>query len=184
MQRLAKEGLLVSQGAGRRRRIQIPGGVTQGRTLRLAIMLYENSDRKTDYLVELVHQVQKAGHDAAFATKTLRDLGMNVNRIARFVSRAEADAWVVVAGPRDVLEWFAVQPTPTFALFGRFRQVALAGTAPSKAPAYIEMVERLVEMGHRRIVSVVREDRRKPIPASLDRFFLDQLRKHGIQTGT
>jgi DNA-binding LacI/PurR family transcriptional regulator len=45
------------------------------------------------------------------------------------------------------------------------------------------VVERLVELGHRRIVSVVREERRKPAPGMLERFFLDQLRKHGIQTG-
>jgi hypothetical protein len=183
MQRLAREGLLVSQGVGRRRRIELSAGVTRARTLRVRILLYEKSDRKTDYLVELAHLLQQAGHDSAFASKTLQDLGMNVNRIARFVSATEADAWVVIAGPREVLEWFAMQKIPTFALFGRFLQVPLAGAAPKKSPAYAKLVERLVKMGHRRIVSVVREDRRKPAPGMLDRFFLDQLRKHGIQTG-
>ena len=183
MQRLAKEGLLVSQGAGRRRRIELAAGEIRARGLRVKILLYEKSDRKTDYLVELVHLLQQAGHDSGFAAKTLQDLGMDVNRIARFVSATEADAWIVVAGPREVLEWFAMQEVPAFALFGRFLQTPLAGAAPKKSPAYAKVVERLLELGHRRIVNVVREDRRKPVPGMLDRFFLDQLRKHGIQTG-
>lgn len=183
MQRLVKEGLLVSQGAGRRRRIKLSAGVTRTRILRVRILLYEKSDRKTDYLVELAHLLQQAGHDSAFAAKTMQDLAMDVNRIAHFVSATEADAWIVVAGPRDVLEWFAMQKKPSFALFGRFPQVPVAGAAPKKSPSYAKLVERLVELGHRRIVSVVRADRRKPAPGMLDRFFLDQLRKHGIQTG-
>lgn len=183
MQRLAKEGMLVSQGRGLRRRIELSGAMPRGRTLRVAILPYEKSDRKTDYLIELVHQLQKAGHDASFVAKNMRELGMNVSRIARFVSGTEADAWVVISGPRDVLEWFAAQATPAIAMFGRFRQVAIAGTAPSKTSASIELVERLVKLGHRRIVSVVREERRKPTLGTLDRLFLDELRKHGIETG-
>jgi DNA-binding LacI/PurR family transcriptional regulator len=133
--------------------------------------------------VEVAHLLQQAGHDAAFATKTMQDLGMNLNRIARFVSATEADAWIVVAGPREVLDWFAMQKLPAFALFGRFLQVSMAGAAPKKSPVYATVIERLVKMGHRRIVSVVREDRRKPAPGLLEQFFLDQLSKHGIQTG-
>lgn len=183
LQRLTKKGLLVSQGPGRRRKIQVTEGVTRRRSLRIAILLYEPSDRKTDYLVELVRQLQKAGHNAAFLEKTMHDFGMNVNRIARHVSTAEADAWVVIAGPRDVLEWFSRLSTPTFALFGRFRQVNLPGTGPMKNNAIIELVHRLVKWGHRRIVNIVRQDHRKPLPGTLDHLFLDELEKHGIQTG-
>ncbi len=183
MQRLAREGLLVSQGRGMRRRIELSGALPQPRALRVAILLYEKTDGRRDYLIGLIHELRKAGHEAEFASRTMRELGMEVNRIARFVSSTEADAWVVVAGPRDVLEWFAGQETPTIALFGRFRQVALAGTAPRKIPAYIEIVDQLVKLGHRRIVYVVREDRRKPVPGALERLFLEELGKHGIETG-
>jgi DNA-binding LacI/PurR family transcriptional regulator len=183
MRRLAKEGLLVSQGPGRRRRIVLSKGLTRARTLRVMILLYENSDKKRDYLVELFHRLQEAGSSVAFAAKTMRDLGMDVKRIARFASAQEADAWVVVAGPRDVLEWFSQQAKPAFALFGRSKEVPLAATAPKKGDAYADLVKRLVGMGHRSIVSVVREDRRKPTPAFVDRLFLEQLGSHGIQTG-
>ena len=151
--------------------------------LRIRILLYEKSDRTIHYLVELVHLLQEAGHDAAFADKAMRDLGMDVRRIARFAESTEADAWVVASGPRDVLDWFAAQPTPAFALFGRLMNVRLASISPKKAGVYAEVVKRLVEMGHRRIIHLVREDRRKPTPGFLERLFLDELEKHGIHTG-
>ena len=183
MRRLAKEGLLVSQGPGRRRQIKLSPGFTRVRALRVMILLYEDSDKKTDYLVELVHRLQESGHDAVFAPKTMQNLGMAVKRIARFAATEKADAWVVVAGPRDVLEWFAAQPAPAFALFGRSTQVPLASTSPKKAEALIELTDRLVDLGHRRIVLLAREERRKPDPGFLERLFLNQLEKRGIRTG-
>lgn len=93
LQLLEKEGLVVGQGAGRRRRVELPQGATRNRTLRIKILLYEGADRKTDYLLELFHRLREAGHDAVFATKTMRDLGMNYKRVARFVEATEADVW-------------------------------------------------------------------------------------------
>ena len=184
MQLLAREGLLISQGSGKKRRIVLSSGMTPTRPLQVKILLYEKSDRKTDYLVELLHLLKNAGHEAAFAANTMRGMDMSLQRITNFVQRTEADAWVVVSGPRDVLNWFARQSTPAFALFGRSSAVPMAATAPIKADAYAAVVEQLVGMGHRRIVNIVREDRRKPTPSFLDRFFLGQLTKHGIPTGS
>lgn len=184
MQLLSREGLLVSQGRGKRRRIFLSGSTNPIRPLQVKILLYEKSDRKTDYLVELLHLLKNAGHEAAFAGNSMRGLDMSLQRITNFVSRAEADAWIVVAGPRKVLEWFAEQKTPALALFGRSTEVPMAATVLRKMDAYAQAVDQLVKMGHYRIVNVVREDRRKPTPSLLDRFFLEQLAKHGIQTGS
>ena len=114
MRRLARQGLLVSQGAGRRRRIVLPQGAAKPRKLRLMILLYEESDRKASYMVDLLRRLQDTGHDAAFADKTMRSFGMEVKRIARFVKATGADAWVVMAGSRGVLDWFARRATPAF----------------------------------------------------------------------
>ncbi len=179
---LEAEGALVSEGPGRGRRIE-QGPVTRTRKLRVMILLYEKSDRRTDYLVELLHRLQEAGHRADFASKTMKDLGMDVERIVRFVSQEEADAWVVVAGSLDVLKWFSEQPVPAFALFGRLTEVPLASTSPRKSDAIVELVDRLVDFGHRRIVMLTREDRRKPIPGLSERVFLDRLGERGITTG-
>jgi DNA-binding LacI/PurR family transcriptional regulator len=153
------------------------------RTLRVTILLDEKSDRKMDHPLEPVQRLQGAGHVAGFAEKTMRGLGMDVKRIARFAGTMMVDAWVVVAGPRDVLEWFAEPPTPAFALFGRLTQVNLASTSPKKAGAPPDLADRLIDLGHRRIVILAREDRRKPDPGFLERLFLDHLEKREIPTG-
>lgn len=44
-----------------------------------------------------------------------------------------------------------------------------------------ELVDSLVEMGHRRIVLINCEDRRKPPPGGFEQEFLKQLEHHGIQ---
>lgn len=178
---LEDEGLLVSRGAGREREISRSVDFTSS-SLRVAILLYEPADRQMHYIVDLRHQLAEAGHVARYAEKTLCELGMDVNRIARLVEKTQADAWVVVAGSRDVLEWFAARPTPAFALFGRLMQVPLAGTSPKKAGALHELIDRLVALGHRRIVMLVREERRKPEPGFFERLYLDHLESCGIQT--
>lgn len=180
---LEKEGLLLSQGVGRRRRIQPAAAQAARASLKVQLLLYEASDRKIDYLLELIYQLREAGHDAAFADKSMLELGMNASRVARFVASTEADAWIVASGSREVLEWFSNQPTPAFALFGRLTSVDMASTSPRAADAIAELVQRLVDWGHRRIVYLVREERRKPTPGFLENYFLEQLKSHGIAAG-
>jgi DNA-binding LacI/PurR family transcriptional regulator len=183
MQRLSRQGLLISEGTGRRRRILLLEGAARPRTLRVMILLYEESDRKASYLVDLLHRLRDTGHDAIFADKTMRDLGMNVERVARYAQKMEVDAWVVMAGSRDVLDWFAGQNIPTFALFGRNTHSTLASISLQKPAALIELANLLVELGHQRIVILAREERRRPTPAFLEQLFLDRLEELGIPTG-
>lgn len=180
---LEKQGILESQGAGRKRRINRDQIASKSSGLRVQMFLYEKSDQKLYYLIEILHLLQAAGHHASFATKTLTGLGADLGRVASFVESTDTDAWVVVSSSRDVLEWFAEQGTPAFALFGRAGNVPLASIAPKKAEAFIEGIERLVKLGHRRIVYLVREERRKPTPGFMERLFLEQLEIHGIQAG-
>lgn len=180
---LEKDGLLERQGVGRGRKI-LSGGDAGGQQLRVIMLAYERSDMSTDYHMEIIHRLQAAGNVAEFAAKTMHDLGMNAERIARFVATVEADAWIVIAGSRDVLDWFAQQSVPTFALFGRMMHVDLAGTYPLKMPAYRKFVGRLVALGHRRISMLTRADRRRPTPGLLEQHFLDLLGEHGIMTGS
>lgn len=182
LQLLENEGLLVSRGAGREREI-VESGKSAPPALRLVILLYEPADRQVHFMVDLRHQLAEAGHTAHFAAKTMSELGMKLSRIARLVEQTEADAWVVLAGPRDVLEWFAAWSTPAFAIFGRLIEVPLASTSPKKAGALYELVDRLVSLGHRRIVMLAREDRRKPHPGFFERLFFEKLESCGIQTG-
>ena len=182
LQLLEKEGLLISQGPGRRRRIRIPENIAPI-SMRVGILPYEEGDRTTHYFLEMQHKLQDAGHSAGFVPKTLHQLGMDVERVARFIQDTDMDAWIIVAGSRGVLEWFADQPLPAFALFGRRRGVPIAGTGPDKLSAMQKAVERMLEIGHRRIVLLMREEHRKPRPGYLAQAFLDAMESHGLQTG-
>lgn len=180
---LEREGLLEKQGAGQQRRIRLDN-IKHSPTLRVSILPYEKASCKIDYLVDLRHQLEEAGHQAAIAGKSLQQLGMNPDKVAKFVEQTPADAWIVVSASKEVLEWFANQPLPAFALFGRLKEMSLAGTGPGKSAAVAKAVDRLVELGHSRIVMLCREERRKPNPGFVERVFLQQLEAHGILTGS
>lgn len=119
-----------------------------------------------------------------FAPRCLIDLRMDVQRVAKMVSRIEADAWVIVAGSQEILQWFASHPKPALALFGRRRMVKIAGVGPDHQPALLDVTRRLVQLGHRRIVTLVRPERRIPQPGRLERAILDELTAHGISVGS
>jgi DNA-binding LacI/PurR family transcriptional regulator len=53
-----------------------------------------------------------------------------------------------------------------------------------KSPAVAEALQRLVALGHRRIVMLAGEDRRKPTPGLLERRYLDELERLGVEVGT
>ena len=177
---LEREGMLEGQGPRRRRRITLAAGGEQGSRLRVAILDYDGPELNE---FEMLHLLESAGHTAFFAGRSLLGLGMDVRRVARLVAKTEADAWVVCAGSREVLEWFAAQPVPAFALFGRRQSVPIAGTGPDNLPARLAAVRRLLELGHRRIVMVVRQERRAGGPGNIESATLDEMEAHGIRTG-
>ncbi len=180
---LEKEGLLVFRGVGRRRQILLPESIAPP-SMRVMILLYEKSDGKYDYMVDLMHRLSDAGHVAAFASKSLLDLKMDTERIKRLVRKTDADAWIIFAGSQELLQWFAEQPKPAFALAGRRRSVRIAGSGPDKVSAERAAVQRLIELGHKRMVMLAREERRKPVPGLMERTFLDELETQGIETGS
>jgi len=183
LRELERDGLLAPQGHGRGRVIVDAGAVKRTVGLRVGFLPYEASDRGLPYLIDLQHQLTEAGYVAEFARKTLLDLRRDVDRVAAMVEGDDADAWVVVGGPQDVLEWFGERRIPVFALFGRRRGLPIAGGGPDKVSSMRGVVRRLCGLGHRRIVHFVRGERRKPQPGAKERAFLEELAEHGIATG-
>jgi DNA-binding LacI/PurR family transcriptional regulator/DNA-binding transcriptional regulator YhcF (GntR family) len=179
---LEKEGILIPQGAGRRRKIVLPDDAAP-RALRVCFLAFINQEQSDTAMLDLIHRVRAAGHMADFADQSLVGLSGNPQRLERCVRKAAADAWVVQSGSRDVLGWFAESGVPTFALFGRMRGVPIAGVKPDKVAAQTIIIRRLVELGHRRIVQVVSPERVTPTPAFLERSFLEELNAAGISTG-
>lgn len=191
---LEREGLLVGQGAGRKRLIVLPDA-NVAQPMRVGILVYEPADFRLEYIVEIRHALAEAGHDVILISELRRaqveegnpnaliDPARRVARVSRLVKQTAADAWVVVSGSREVLEWFSEQPWPTIALFGRRRGLPIASTGVDKPSVMAAATRKLIELGHRRIVLVCRRMRRQPQPGEAERSFLNELSAHGIQPG-
>lgn len=183
MRQLEREGVLVSQGPGRRRKIAPPEAGAQ-RQLTLGWMMYEPMDRQSPHNVDLLHRLEVAGHRVMVCERTLSDLRMDVKRVEQEVrAHPSVQAWIVTGGPQDVLAWFSTCGLPVISIFGRFEGLPIAAAAVRKIPALKKALARLHDLGHRRIVMLSREERRIPFPASYEQAFLDELNALGIQTG-
>jgi DNA-binding LacI/PurR family transcriptional regulator len=182
---LEEEGYLVSQGPARRRLIRIPEGAktSTANPLRVAVMLYDPEDREWAFSLKLQSRLQKAGWQVQYAPKTLKELSMEPERIAKSIEAIEADAWIVFAASREVLEWFAKRSTPVMACFGRSEKLAIAQTGVITSEARVELVRKLHALGHRRIVMLSERVRRDPKPGVPEQSVLDEMKRLGIKTG-
>ena len=181
LSQLEGEGILQKQGVGRPSRIALPEGKAL-QNLRVAILLYKKETLSDPTVIELLGRLLAAGHRAFYASKSLHDLRMDPERVGRFVRSVEADAWVIVSGPRGVLSWFAEQDFPAFALFGVRAGLPIAGIGPDLVTTERLVVRRLVELGHRRIVSLSNLARADRSPTRVEQAFLDELALHGRPT--
>ncbi len=189
LRQLEAEGVITGRGLGRSRGITAVGAniVTQ-RPLRVAILrhdarLADANPQASAILTEIVHSLEAAGHTVFFFNKSQIELRHVVGRIAREMVKTPADAWVVIAGSRPLLEWCANQKTPCLALYGRTGGLPLARTGPDKVPAYRAATRRLLELGHRRIVNIARAAHRLPVPGIVERAFFEEMAAHGVVTG-
>lgn len=183
LQLLEKKGFLVPQGAGRQRRIVLPDGVRGTPPLKVGILFFEPEDLRLDYITKIQHLLAEQGHTAFFSSRSMSEMGMDMKRIVRLVDKTSADAWVVIAGSREVLMWFAKQRVPAFALFGRRRGLPMAGIGPDKVSAHRTATRCLCGLGHQRVALIVRPTRRLPQPGLPERAFLEELELYGIVTG-
>lgn len=179
---LEDDGLLIRRGPGKKRKIQLPKNQITP-SLRIAILICEESDRSTNYIVALYHGLLDEGHRAFYAPRYLHDMNMDVKKVARMVKLTEADAWIVVSGSHEVLQWFSQQTFPSFALFGRRRGLPIASVGPDKTPPMLDATRKLIQLGHSRIVLMVRPRRRLPVPGGPEIAFLRELSAHGLPTG-
>ena len=183
LDQLEKEGLVESRGNGLGRRVALADGRIDAPALRVALLLFDPMDHGEHHIIELRHRLELAGHLPFFVGTTLQELRMDADRVARFVRRTEADAWIVAAGSREVLEWFSGQELPAFALFGRMADLPLAGAKPNKPIPMAELSRRLIALGHSRISLLCRQQLRQPQPGTTPRTFLGELKAAGITTG-
>ena len=180
LRHLEQEGLLVGQGAGRRRKIVLPEDHAP-RGLRVAVLFYEKGDEANDLCTRFQNKLKAAGHTVVHAPKNLTDLGGNTRRLTRMIKDTEADAWVAGA-TEEVLQYFVQRQIPVFALFGGFARLRIAGIGVNLTPAIVPATRRLIALGHQRIVILESESTLLNLgPNSVA--FRDELAAHGIEAG-
>jgi DNA-binding LacI/PurR family transcriptional regulator len=185
LRKLEAEGVISSRGLGRSRCIMSPEeGVTTLSALRVAILLYDSAKESHLLIWKLQRNLEFAGHLVIIAEKAQAQLNFNLPNIIRMVEATPADAWIVIAGPHEVLAWFASQKIPTMALYGRSNGLAVARTGPEKISAFIDATRHIIALGHRRIVMIASAERRKPVPGLLEQLTLQEMRANGIETGS
>ncbi|MFT5904739.1 MAG: DNA-binding LacI/PurR family transcriptional regulator [Cryomorphaceae bacterium] len=178
---LEREGLLKSQGAGKRRQITTKHKQAQPGK-RVCIILYEREDSLNNYILELQNHLHAAGHSMTFAPMTLRGIKFDVKRIATMMEEQNAEAYVIQAAPRPFLEELCKGPVPTFALFGRMAGLSIAGTGPDKLPALRDCIRSLFDNDHRSIVMLSHGELNKPMGA-IEKVFLEELEKYHMPHG-
>lgn len=103
LQMLEDEGILLSQGKGKPRKILIPKAHRLD-TLRIGIMRHGEHDvNRFHPLAETKYLLEAAGHSVAIASGTLSAMDLNPKRVAKAISKHDVDAWVVVSGTKSLL---------------------------------------------------------------------------------
>jgi DNA-binding LacI/PurR family transcriptional regulator len=182
VQQLEREGLVVNQG-DRRRRLIAETAQTKATSLRVGMLHYSAASAAGHAVLSIRQELMNAGHDVIECPKSMKDLGMSVERVGRAIQSINVDAWVVGTGSSGILEWFEQQEIPAFALHGRQVNVRMAGAGIRKLPVISARIEKLASLGHRRIVLLTREYRRKPELGFFERSFVGFLEDQGIKTG-
>ena len=182
VQQLEREGLVIPQG-NRRKRLIAKQAKPVAQSMRIGILYYDRHNHYRADALEVSQAITDSGHIPVPAPKNMQDLGMDAQRSIRHVKTVEVDAWVIFAGSSELLQWFADSGIPAFAIYGALTTVDIAGMAIRRIDLIDELIDRLVGLGHQRIVLLVREERRKPDYGLPEKTFLKRLESHGIQTG-
>jgi len=182
---LEDEGIVVLAENGYSRHVASHSDVSK-KNLRIGFLLAEPLGEQVaqfqQVVLDIQHQLEDSGLEVFLYSDTLRSLRHDPGRVEEAVSMTPVDACIVVGGSYEVLEWFSNQSLPCLALFGRGGSLPIARVGPQKTDAIIEAVQFLIKLGHKRIVRLVRGDRREPSLGYTERLFLKELEAHGIET--
>lgn len=188
--RLIGEGLLIHNGARRAIGIGTPASRFRGRekSLRMTLLLrwpLENVAPSTQRLVMRALALLKSlGHTADYVAIPAGRKQGGAGHLPKLVRKHVSDAWIVVDGTKETLEWFAVKKIPVFGLGGAATDIPVAKSFPMDSRPMIKTITgRLVALGHRSIVLICFKTAREPAPGRLVAAFREALAEAGIRPG-
>lgn len=179
---LEKDGLIISQGKGRKRRVATPDE-GRDRPMTVGVLDYDSSGLQERLISELFKQLSEQGHIPKHAARTLADLRMNTQRVGRLVKEIQADIWIVLSAPEAILDWFLDEKIPVFAAFGGFPGRPIAAVGLRYLSSLLEATRQLIGLGHRRVVFLACRGKVRPLPDGLWSRLMREMESHGIQTG-
>lgn len=190
--RLVEEGLLAR--GGRRQPIAIvpqakPDSASGGpKVLRVAILLmesFENINPTTQRTVmDIFGRLRGDGHTVDLVRLPAGCDAHKTGYLPRLLKENPADAWVVLFGTREILEWMVGQRVPVFALGGRWAGLPVASADTFDVAEGIRSItRRLLALGHRRIVFLSSHGSRKPVPERVISVFFEELTAAGLKPG-
>lgn len=182
LQLLEEEGLLEKSGPGKSRAI-VASATPAHTSATVCVLMYNKEDVTDDHILILQYHITAAGHNIAFAPRTMRDLKFDPDRVEAMVAKQSADAWIVYAGSKPVLERFVRMSVPVFAFLGRMRGLPIGGCGTDILPALREAVHWLYELGHRRIVMLTRAQIVEAGLGAVERTFVQELQKKNVPVG-
>ena len=181
LRELEEEGLLSNRGKRRRRGVALPKDHAPS-ALRVAVLFYEMGDETHDLFTRFQNRLKAAGHTVVHAPKNLTEIGGNLRRLSRMIKDTDADAWVVIAGTKEVHQCFVQRQVPVFALYGPPSKLRIAGIGLNLVSAVVTATRRLIALGHQRIV-ILEGNSTLSNPGADGVAFLDELAAHGITAG-
>ena len=189
IRQLEEDGVLSHRGKGRGRTIAAAGISRRGKAhLSIAILRHDRSLRDNPHtslvLTEIMHALETSGHTVFFCEKSQSELEHSVRGISGVLSRTRADAWLIEAGSRRLLEWCVGRPTPCMALYGDPTDLSIAGIGPEGEAAFRDCARHLIDLGHRRIVYITGGAHRKPGLGRSAQALMDELVAHDIQVSS
>jgi len=146
---------------------------------RIRILLYEMEERFQSPEAEVQLALSQSRFIAEFAEKSQKDLGMDPDKIAAFVGETPGDAWIVFAGSRKIIRWFAKQTFPTLAVFGDL-QKGVAAIGPNHQEALKESIGKLIRLGNQKITMFSRKERRGPDLGEPENLLLETLKDNDL----
>lgn len=188
---LTDEGWIAARGAGAARQIveghkvnDRPQGKSSLRVgLLLSAVMASDTTHEQAYVRQSLQALEAAGHVPFIAPKAMATLRHDLKAIRTMLGENPADAWIVIAGSYELLEWASQQTTPFFAVGGRSMSFPIAGTGFLSIRAITDCVQQLTKLGHRRIVLVSPAYFRKPEPGRVAQAFFKTLAAAGIAPG-
>lgn len=182
---LEERGCILCHGQGKRREVVANASAHAiRRSLRVGMLLRDELSKSVALTQELflktMRDLEALGHQPVLAPKSLNDLGLDLRRIERMVEQCKADAWIISGAPSEVLDAFKRKGRSYIQLGGRYGTAAQAAASVSSAKAIDETVERLIQLGHRRIVLVCLPEWVRPQPGPIVNAFFQQLKAAGL----